>query len=246
MQNIGKKTMSPFSRISSPLGIFMLFVFLASCQFSNQVLSERISQPAKDFLLQRKDIQESESETIHLLGNSLVVFSIFASKKVPKNISQQLQADFAHNIINLQLFQKVLAGKKLEEFFKQNRAFNQSKAIYLDSLVTVSVSDKDISNPLGKFLDSENILVFQVDRWPCQDCMLEKEMRMKLRIVDAESGYIVWTGINEKTKLSEDDMGNLDVIAQELSDELLNSFYHRFKRKWHRKRFSNLALLVNI
>ncbi|MCP4750090.1 MAG: hypothetical protein GY866_04310 [Proteobacteria bacterium] len=206
-----------------------------------------MSKYSVDHLRERQEKENGKQDfaTIDLLGDSVAVFLVFNSKDIPDRISQQLQSDIDQTISKMRFFDKLLSSDQLEDLFQGDRRVVHSKDIYLDSLLKVAVSDKDISNPLGKYLGVDDLLVFQVDRWPCRDCDTDTGMRMKLRIVDADTGYIIWTGTNEKSALLDGEFDDLDGVARKLANDLWDSFHHRFRQKWHRKRFNNLALLAN-
>ncbi len=212
---------------------------------SNTVFSESISIHSKEALLEKRKIEDTKNdpEYADLLGNSTAVFSMVLSPEVPVNINNKLKNDVNQKIQEMQLFGSILAQRELNNLLQKNNRLNQAKEIYLDSLATVSVSNKDISNPLGKHLKTENFLVFQLDQWPCAHCSRKQEMRMKLRLVDAETGFIVWTGIGEAKNLTNQELEDIEGTAGKLADDLIGRFYNCFKKKWHKKRFSNLAKL---
>ncbi len=188
--------------------------------------------------------QKTYPEARDLLGKSAVMFSVFATQSLPLKSAESLHAAVGKKLQNIAFYSKVVSDEELNELLLKNSRLAQAKEIYLDSLTVVAVSDKDISNPLGNYLNVDNFLVFQLDQWPCQGCTNNKGIRMKLRLVDAKSSYIIWTGIAEKRKLNEEESANLEATAVDLAEELADHFNNRFKKKWHHKRFSNLAKSV--
>jgi len=224
----------------------LLLLSVASCQYSSTFTSAQLTDQAVEYLMENKNPGSSDFnfQSADLLSDSVALFIVINTPNIPSQEADLLQNHYQDQIKESALFEAFLDRNQLESRFKSNRQLDQSKEIYLDSLTTVAVSDKDISNPLGKYLQAGNFLILQVDKWPCTDCLEKKEMRLKLRLVDSLSGYIVWTGIAEKNSLTEEETGNLLVTSQAICDELIDIFYHRFSEKWHRKRFKNLALLA--
>ncbi len=220
--------------------------FLSSCEYSTTRISESLSSQTENSLRQKLEVEnpEKDFELIDLLGDSAAVFSVNIATDVPEVVFRRLTMNLDERIREMGLFGNILSDNQLAALFEQNRRLNQARDVYLDSLSVVSASNKDISNPLGKYLKTDNFLVFQIDRWPCEDCTVSSGIRMKLRVVDTETGYIVWTGINEKDNVLDEEWGKLETVALDLSNELLENFLDRFKRKWHKKRHENLAMMA--
>jgi hypothetical protein len=198
-------------------------------------------------MLEKRNIEELKTypESIDLLGNSAAVFSFFGTNSLPLTSAEKLHQTVINKILDLEFYSTILDDKDLSQLLEKNSKLAQAKEIYLDSLTVVSVSDKDISNPLGRYLSVDNFLVFQLDRWPCPTCEDDKGIRMKLRLVDAESSYIIWTGIVEKRKLDDEEAANVEAVALQMAEQLADNFNNRFKKKWHRKRFNNLLKSVS-
>ncbi len=224
------------------LPLIIAFGF-SSCSSSEVTFSDSISEYSKESLLTIKKIEETKlhPELSDLLGDSVVVFSVFSDKNTPIDTAESLHHDVFTRVKEMTLFSSMVEDQRLNSLLNKNNQLAHAKEIYLDSLTTVSVSDKDISNPLGKYLIADNFLVFQLDRWPCIECNTPTGMRMKLRVVDAESCYIFWTAIVEIRKLSEEELNDLTSVAAKLTNQLTETFYNCFKKKWHRKRFEGLA-----
>ena len=226
--------------------IVFLTVLFSSCQYISTYSTAQFTDQAIEPLLSKKEggITPSNFQSTDLLGNSVALFSVINNTaKIPKDAQIELKNYYQDNVKQAAFFDVFLDEHQVAARFAANRQIAQSNAIYLDSLTTVAVSDKDISNPLGKFLNTDNFLILQIDHWPCITCSNEDLMRMKLRLVDAPSGYIIWTAIVERNNLTEEERSNLIDISKALCKELTDTFHHRFKQKWHRKRFKSLALL---
>ena len=221
----------------------MIALGLSSCSSSEIIISDTISEHSANAILEIKKVKERNPnpELADLLGTSIAIFSVFSDQNTPVDSAELLHDSLFSQVNEMGLFSTVLDEQQLNELLNKNRQLAQKKELYIDSLMTVSVSNKDISNPLGKYLTTENFLVFQLDRWPCSECSTPLGMRMKLRIVDAESGYIVWTAIAESRNLSLEELNDLMPVAIKLKELLSNTFYASFKKKWHRKRFAGLT-----
>ncbi len=194
-------------------------------------------------LLKAENIDKTKEfpELIDLIGHSVTVFSVFVDPTIPAETAATLHQRITDHIKDMPLYSNSLSDDELNSLLEQNPRLIQAKEIYIDSLTMVSVSDKDISNPLGNYLKVDNFLVFQLDKWPCLECKQGNSIRMKLRLVDTETGYILWTGIAENRKISKKESEDLMILVDELSDRLTENFFNRFKKKWHRKRFDRLG-----
>ncbi|MBU2647251.1 hypothetical protein KKI24_21250 [bacterium] len=229
--------------VSSAALILILFL-TASCSTGVQSLSETLASRSAKTLRENAVLTENidRSETIVLLGSTAGVFFLNLAEGVPEQVARDLSDLLNQRLGQMVFFKSVQKSDDIDQFFKKNRSLNQLKSIYLESLTRVSVSNKDISNRMGKHLKMDNLVVFQIDRWPCLECKDPVRLRVKMRVVDASSGLIVWTGINEFKTDKAADMPPQQVFK--LSEELLDRFQYRFQRKWHRLRFQNLALLT--
>jgi hypothetical protein len=244
----------PFSSLMTPDSITMMtsirswllliiVTLLASCSSTETTISETIPEYSRDAILEFRKIENNKAfpETADLLGKSVAVFSIVLTPDAPQHVVESLHQNLLEKIDDAGLYPALLSDQRLTALLSQNPKLLQAKEIYLDSLTIVSVSDKDISNPLGKTLETENFLVFQLDLWPCADCKQNNTLRMKLRLVDSETSFIIWTGIAEMQKIELKELNDIDAIALKLAEDLLEEFNLCFSQKWHRKRFDNLA-----
>lgn len=225
---------------------FLLSFILASCS-SRGKISDTISEYSRNALIEEMQQKQKKTypELIDLLGESAVLFSIVNDESTPQDIAGNLHQRLGNSLAQKQLFSEWLDDIELNDRLSQNSRLAQAKDIYLDSLTVVSVSDKDISNPLGRYLGVTNLFVFQIDKWPCVDCAPPRGLRMKLRVVDAASSYIVWTGIAEKKEFKPREASQVDTIILSLAEDLIDRFFHRFKKKWHRKRFDHLKKSIS-
>ncbi|MBU2511868.1 hypothetical protein KJ966_11055 [bacterium] len=210
---------------------------------SNTKFSESLPEYNKEGILKNKNLEKTKThpELKDLIGSSVTVFSVFIDPTIPADSATYLHQRITDNIRNTPLYSNSLTDDELNLLLKQNPQLTQAKDVYIDSLATVSVSDKDISNPLGNYLKVDNFLVFQLDQWPCFNCNQDKKIRMKLKLVDAKTGYVVWTGIAENRKISKKESEDIMGLVDELSDQLTEDFFNRFKKKWHRKRYDRLS-----
>lgn len=230
--------------IAYPCILFLIFVLLSSCQSSSSSLSETVVSHSAKIIRANSNPTDNihRDETIILLGDSAAIFFTSLADDFPKQLSYDLADHLNQRLEQMVMFHSIQKTDTLDLFFKKNRSLNQLKNTYLESLARVSVSNKDISNRLGKRLNVKNFVALQVDRWPCPECQAPFQIKIKLRLIDAAAGYIIWTGINE---ISLDNSAEITLQqATVLLDELLDTFQYRFKRKWHRLRFQNLSLLA--
>lgn len=236
----------PASKLLSIISVFLIVLLTIGCSGSG-TFTDTIAEHSRTAILEERKIEETKAypEAIDLLGNSAAVFSFFGTKSIPLQSAEKLHKAVISRIEGLTFYQSILSDEQLNAMLEKNPGMAQGKEIYLDSLTVVSVSDKDLSNPLGRYLNVDNFLVFQLDRWPCLTCKDDNGIRMKLRLVDAKSSHIIWTGIAEKRKLDGEEAANVEALALNLAEQLADNFNNRFKKKWHRKRFENLAKSVS-
>ncbi len=234
------------SKLLSNTSIFLAALLVIGCSGSG-TFTDTIAEHSRKAILEERKLEEIKTypEAIDLIGNSAAIFSIFGTKAVPLQSAEKLHKAMITKVQGMALYNTILSDEKLNALLEKNPRIAQGKEIYLDSLTVVSVSDKDLSNPLGHYLDVDNFLVFQLDRWPCLTCRDDKGLRMKLRLVDAKSSHIIWTGIAEKRILDEEEAADIEALALNLAEKLADNFNNRFKKKWHRKRFENLAKSVS-
>jgi len=95
---------------------------------------------------------------------------------------------------------------------------------------------------MGKFLKVDQFFLLQLDQWPCPDCEVQWGLRLKGRLVDASSGDILWTGIIERV-MYEEEAERAEELALEMAQELTQSFFFRFRPKWHYERYQGLKRL---
>ncbi|MDH5559360.1 MAG: hypothetical protein OEY59_00730 [Deltaproteobacteria bacterium] len=230
--------------MSKQFTVLILFcAFMVSCQSLSQNLNESISNSGIERLKLEYQIQKAPSlshEFNELLHQNVAVFSVITAREIPSNLSDELIDIVRQRINQTGFFSKLIGDETIREFFSGNQEANHLKDNYLDSLVTVSVSDKDIINPLGKELQFGNLVVLHMDLWPCPTCKTNDLIRIKVRVVDADSGIIIWTGINEQVINFKEEL-DLPLISKNLTKGLMTAFYHRFKKKWHKKRYVHLA-----
>lgn len=226
------------------LTLLLISILGSSCQSNFSSMSETVVSRSAKKLREAATPPEniSRTENIVLLGRSAALFYLDLAEGFPKEASEDLAAFLNRRVAELPFYQPVRKIGDFDTFFKNNRYLNELKDTYLESLARVSVSNKDISNRIGRELKVDNLIAFHIDRWPCAECSTPLRIRLKLRVIDLASGMIIWTGINE-LQVNQPTDGTYDQL-QKLSQELLDQLQKRFERKWHRKRFQNLALLA--
>ncbi|MDT8447111.1 MAG: hypothetical protein RRB13_09510 [bacterium] len=218
-------------------GLFALGL-AASCSSIN-VSSERMNQDAQGRLYQQKKLT-GNSQNIDYLEPSAGLFLDTGDQQLPENQAERLSQSLIKQLEGYQLFQQMRPPGVMKDELQPNRPLRVAADSYFDSLLTLAVSDRDISRPLGEFFQVGNFLVYQVVAWPCPSCTNRSIMRMKLRLVDAKSGGILWTGTVERS-LYDTELGDLEPISFELTDKLAQMFLDRFRVKWHKARFLQLA-----
>lgn len=176
-----------------------------------------------------------------LLGESTAVFAVYTTDSIPMRSAEVLYDKISSRVNDSRLFSSVLLPHKVHEKLQLNSELAQVKEVYIETLTTVSVSDKDISNPLGAYLNVTNFIVFMVDKWPCFDCAETGNLRMKLQLVDTQTGLIIWTAIAEQSNLKPEELEMIEEVANRLASRLTDSLYDTFKKKWHHKRYENLS-----
>ena len=182
-------------------------------------------------------------QTFDLLGQSLAIFLLINADGVPNKIMPHIESAVIKSLNDGNLFQPIVSPSETLTRLKTDAVLNQRRSVYLDSLSAIAISDKDIAIPMGQYLGVENFFIFQIDNWPCEQCILKDRIRLKARLINAITSDIVWTGIYELSVIREkpEDFKDLAVF---LTKELMSKFHIQFKKKWHKKRFHQLAALA--
>lgn len=213
-------------------------LLLAGCSSIN-IVSERVANEAEDRLSERKQLSVN-SGNMDLLESQAGLFVHLEHPDLDAAYKEPLIAAVQEQFAGLGFFEQLRFDGALREQLEEDRQLRFKSEVYFDSLTTVAVSDRDIANPMGKYLGVGNFLVFQAVLWPCPTCNNRSIMRLKLRLVDTQSGLIVWTATAER-ELFEAELGEVGPISLELTELLGQMFESRFKTKWHKARFNNLA-----
>jgi len=210
------------------------------------VFTESIPQQTRTHVQEKKELEKADYDfrNIDLLGKTAALFVTNRAVNAPESVIEQANKMLTSALRDAGLYQELIPPQEVLRRLQTDTRLNQLKNIYLDSLTTISISDKDISVPLAKFLNVDNFIILQVENWPCDDCFSKKRLRFKLRVVNAVTSDIVWTGINELNTLDKNS-NDLNQFADILLNELFNSFNLRFRLKWHQRRFEHLTKLSN-
>lgn len=222
------------------LSLSLPLLMLSGCEYIMVDVMPLNQSVGVDLDSQKPDLTELDNHEI--LAEKVAVFPVYNSTGVPEPVMEALNQKYQKGIEASGLIQSPVFLDRKESRFQENGNIRQKKEIYLDTLYSVSVSDKELSGKIGQFLDVEQFLVMQVSFWPCGDCLTKDIMRMKSRLIDAKSGEILWTGIHEEFGLVADAEENRE-IGMEMANKLTTAFVNRFKEKWHKKRFKHLAQL---
>jgi hypothetical protein len=235
--------MNPY-RFFTPAFSLLLIVTLPifGCQKNTTTLNDTISRRTETALRERLQHQAPANykENIDLLGRSAALFMVVVPETVPDDVEERLGQRFRETIAARAFFEQITESHVQEALWQRDRDLNEMKSLFLEALTLVSVSNHDFSFRLGNALGVENLLVMQIDSWPTSDGSSGPWLRMKLRLVQADLGLIIWTGSAEIESPVFVGSEELYPIAQHLSDHLLELFFDRFKKKWHRKRYDQL------
>ena len=220
--------------------LLLIFTALTLSACSLNVTSEAFAAKARA----KKEVKLVEQGLTHiqnhyLLAPSTNLFFLTTAKQVPEQASEKITAQLKNGLQSTQLFKQFFGPENAEQKLLEDRALKIQAEIYFDSLGAVAVSDRDIANPLGNYLQVGSFLVGQVSLWPCANCDNQSMLRLKLRLIDIESGDILWTCSVER-ELFGFEMAQIEPIALEMADQLVILFDNRFRTKWHRSRYENL------
>jgi len=178
------------------------------------------------------------SQNVDYLGTEAAMWVTSAPNGPSRTEKDSLGALFQESIGKAGFFPVLLTEENIAERFADDRLMRQKADQFIETLNSVTVSDKDLSNPVGKFLSVNDLLVYHIAYWPCGACEGQQKVRIKVRLIDAESGLIVWTATAQQDTEPEDDSVEL---AKELTLALAEMFDGRFQPKWHKQRFINLS-----
>jgi len=219
---------------------------MTGCQTNVVSISESMSQQSETIIRERSRSDRpssAETENFELLGKSVALFLVNGTTAVPDDFLRVLDSRFRQKISESALYPTVAELAEQEAVFSRLRQLNQTKNLYLETLTQVSVSNKDLSSQIGKTLQVDNLLVLQIDRWPGPQREIGSYLSMKIRLVETATGLIIWNSSGEINLVKPLQPEDLIRTANDLSDQLLNAFYHCFKQKWHKKRYSQLRLM---
>ena len=186
---------------------------------------------------------KSDFEYYDLLKEKIGLFLLYSTDDIPEVTKKKLANEVEEQLRSIGFMPIFRGPEAMNALLEKNPKLGKMSETYFNTMQEVTVSDMDLSNPIGKYLDVDEFLIFQVDLWPCETCIARDIMRLKLRLVTAEDGMIVWTGIHEISSISETADRNL--MAEELAFGLIDEFFHKFKRKWHKKRYHQLRVSEN-
>lgn len=177
-----------------------------------------------------------------LLGKTAAVFLINNAVKIPGEVTNSFAQTLTTQLEASKLFESIVPPVQVVELLNKHGKIKQLSSIYMDTLTNISISDKDISKPMAEYLNVDSFFVLQIDNWPCPECLLQDRIRIKIKIVNADFSEILWTGIDEIFTL-DDPAEQFPEMAKILLTDLFDNFYNRFKIKWHKKRYYQLAQL---
>lgn len=178
------------------------------------------------------------------LGKKIAIFPVYASSTVPETIQKRIEAQVMTAIKSTGFFDEILDAKTILTYKNSNGELSEKMDIYFDTVLSVSVSDWDLANFIGKMINANTFFIVQISLWPCEKCLVKDRLRMKYRIIDSSTNEVIWTALEEEVDL-DSNATNLPEVALTIAERIDETFYHRFKEKWHKKRFRRMALLVN-
>ena len=91
-------------------------------------------------------------------------------------------------------FQKVLSADIVQGLFLKDETLRQEAAAYLGKLEAVNFSDSDLSREIGRKLGVDALLLVNLDYWyyTKEAGKNAAKVGMWLRLINAESGLIIW------------------------------------------------------
>jgi len=214
---------------------FAFLIGLAGC--SATVTSELVPKKTATYFESFRGFN-IDSQNFDYLSTEAAIWVTSASGLVDTTQRSQLGQGFQAALGKAGFFPVFLNDIDISDRLAENRVIRKKTETFLDTLNSVTVSDKDLANPVGAFLGVNDFLVFHVAHWPCPSCEKQQKVRIKVRLVDASTGLIVWTATAQRDTYQED---NPMEVAQELSEELSKMFQQRFELKWHKLRYLNLT-----
>ncbi len=225
-----------------PLSLLCLGLGLAGC--SATVLTDVSNAKAEERFLQDWQLEANRFENRLLLKDTVSLFVVVAERKNQAPVELDYNNLVTKTLQESHLFGNLQLPGEAEVKLSENKQMQQNAEVYFDSLRFIAISDRYLSNPLAAYLETDQFLVLQVDRWPCDPCEDGQDpiIRMKVRLVDGASGYVLWTGVLER-ELFDLEASDLATHTQAAAQDLLNRFVQVYQPKWHRLRYEGLRNL---
>ncbi len=216
---------------------FTALFLLTSC--SSVALDEVSNLMVREKLRDKLNLSNRAFENYMLLQKRLGVFILIKPSHAPSSLTAPLAQAISTRLAQHHLFPSVMDDSNFKARLAQNPKLKQKAEIYFDTLSFVAVSDRDLSNAIGKALKLDQFFLIQLDQWPAQNTSKNQPIRFKARLVDAYRGDILWTGIAEEP-LDPEEFQQAKEHALKLVERLTEKLQLRFRRKWHRLRYNGL------
>ncbi len=210
---------------------------LGSCSHielnENDVVSGYTTSKIKAQVIKTK----TDFELHDAIGKRLSVYSTYHTK-TPSHIKQELDSLISSQIKQYKVFPISYDIADTKKIITNPSIAKQAK-LYFATLTDLSVSDKNLAFPISKQLKANSFLVFTIVAWPCESCFSQYQLYEKLQLVNVQHSSIVWTA-SSSVVLQKTQLGQSEALSKKMAHNLLDVFYHTFKRKWHKKRYHAL------
>ncbi|MBF0276663.1 MAG: hypothetical protein HQM13_02670 [SAR324 cluster bacterium] len=138
-------------------------------------------------------------------------------------------------------FSKLLLSSEVDSFLNQRIELKYKTVQYVATFVLTGVSDKDISTQLGKELGADQLLILDFSQYPCSNCESGVQLAVKLHLLEAASGDLLWRGrVHTELDQEEVEKEEFERIVIESTEMILDDFVRTFRIPWHYLRYEHL------
>ncbi|MDH4226076.1 MAG: hypothetical protein OEW12_10560 [Deltaproteobacteria bacterium] len=161
-----------------------------------------------------------------------------SSSSLPEELSEKIVSRMEQQVAASGLFEKVVTRQE----FKTAQAGNQivqDGHTYADLLGTMAVSDPDIAFRLGEAAGAGLLFQTEAVLLNCISCKRQYRVGLIGQVVQADTGQVVWR-VHISDNLDGADDPDMEPLALELAEMLIQQMETTLAPKWHRVRFNRL------
>lgn len=182
-------------------------------------------------------------DTTPFVNKRAGILVVSQNPNLGESLEDEIYNYVENRLRNFSSFSKFNTRKETDIVLKENTQLLKQSELLITTMAWTGITDKNISKKLAKKLNIDQLFIFQIEEIPCKSCDGQCEIMIKARLVDANTGKLIWLGRDMFSLKEKERENKLKTYTMNKTTELIDDFTSEFLIPWNQLHYINLSQL---